>query len=255
MISLFYMWTHRRKNLIEQHKFYVSEGKNRITNQFNDPSKLKREAYEYAHKWLRDIGEKTNGNDIDIGDIMENAHEISIDFYMALEQMGNYARLGLVSGMYHLWEKSLKEWLTSNDGILHWHTGDKLQKKIWNANFEQIFELFECAGLFSDGEVRKGMDIARMVVNTYKHGRGESFFKLKKIRKDMFDDYLVSLDDKYEMSTIDYDDLYIKDEHIDEISSYIVRFWQEIPEHIFDSNFEKFPKWFENALRDGVGKN
>ncbi len=256
MRSLFYMWSQRRENLIAQHKFYVEEGKRRITDQFRERKILEEEALEYAEKWLKKVYMNMGESNVDVEGLEEVAHEKCVDFYMALEQMGNYARLGLVTGMYHLWERSLKEWLTSNDGIMDWYRGEELPKQIWGANFNQIFEIFDYAGVFVNDSIKDRMNCIRLVVNTYKHGQGGSFDELKSKRRDLFDDYSVSFDDKMggEMKYVFHDDLYIKDHHIDEFSDTIVDFWRGVPEHIWESDSKDLPKWFENAIKRDSNK-
>lgn len=252
MTSYFYMWGQRRQNLISGHKFFVSEGKARLTDQFSDSQKLEREADDFAEKWLNDASQHFDPDRHDPGDFYEQAHDKSISLYFSLEELGNSARLAVISGMFHAWERELKKWLTSNDGLGHWHRGTELPKAIWRANFSQIFELFEHAGLFPENDTtRVSLDTCRLIVNTYKHGSGDSETNLKAIRLELFDpfDFRLKEPDQTLGSYVDYEDLYVKTEHIDEFSDAIIAFWNAVPENITDKDLSLVPDWFGKALQ------
>lgn len=250
MISVLYMWEPRRQNLIAEHKFYVSEGKRRLTDQFSDKSRLQLEADEFSNTWLERAGRHFNPDQDDEGSFHEQAYDEGVKHFAALDELGNAARLALISGMFHLWERSLREWLTSNDCFGHFQVGDELPKSIWASNFTQVLELFAGAGLFQGScSIRGRLDICRMVVNTYKHGSGSSADQLKTVRPDLFDQYGWRLNSQHAWyaNSADYTDLYVQDSVIDEFSIAIEEFWRLIPEHIFDGSFRPVPKWFEKA--------
>lgn len=255
MKSVFWMWEPRRKNLIGEHKFFVSEGKKRLTDQFSDTAKLEREADEFSNAWLEKAGQHFDPDRHDEGSFYEQAHDEGIEHYQALDELGNSARLALISGMYHLWEKSLREWLTSNDCIGYFQCGDHLPKAIWKSNFAQALEIFDCVNLFQQGcAIRESLDICRMVVNTYKHGAGPSEQDLKIKRPELFDQY--GWRSKSSMSGLadfaDYTDLYVADSNIGEFSNAIVAFWNTVPEHITKTAFQPIPQWFLKAHQKDV---
>ena len=141
MTCYFYMWGKRREDLIAKHNFYVAEGKSRITDQFSDKDRLEKEAIAFANEWL--AKQYFDPDEHDPSDCYEQANDEEIEFYLALDDLGNSARLALISGMFHLWERSLREWLTSIDGLAFRHKGPALSKAVWKAKFKDIFELFE----------------------------------------------------------------------------------------------------------------
>lgn len=252
----FYMWGRNRENLISVHEFYVSEGKARLTAQFSDPQKLEVEADQLAEDWLAKASRHFNPDRHDPAAFYEQAHDESIDFYFALDNLGNTARLALIAGMYHQWERDLKKWLTSRDGTAYWGGGKVLQDAIWRADFGKLFELFEGAGLFtSPSPIKDKLDTCRLVVNTYKHGSGQSEANLLVKRPELFDRYGIrSQDAGMPWSTQgDYEDLYVGDNHIDEFSAAIVAFWKAIPENVSAEDFKTVPKWFEKAWNKGDG--
>lgn len=248
MKSLFYMWHVRRENLIAQHEFYVSEGKSRITEHFSDNQRLEDEAKEKAEQWLSSVYFDPDRDDP--ADMYEHANELEIELYSSLNELGNSFRLALISGMFHRWECAVRDWLTSNDGALYWSTGTTLPQVIWKANFDQIFKLFECAGLFPAADkVKNTLNQCRLVVNTYKHGRGSSLDDLKSKYPDLFDPYNLRKQDSEYLKYSDYKDLYIAPSMIDDFSNAIVEFWKVIPEHLMEDDFTELPTWFSNAIK------
>ncbi|MFZ3193544.1 MAG: hypothetical protein WA154_10110 [Moraxellaceae bacterium] len=248
MLSLFYMWHVRRDDLISQHDFYVAEGKARITEQFSDSQRLEHEAKEKAEQWLSSVYFDPDRDDP--ADMYEHANDLEIQFYSSLDELGNSFRLALISGMFHRWECAVRDWLTCNDGVLYWSKGTALPQAIWKANFHQIFELFECAGLFpAEDEVKKTLNKCRLVVNTYKHGRGSGLDELRQVYPELLDRY--QLGKEYEWFSAEhrsYDDLYVPPSMIDEFSGAIVEFWKAIPEYITEDDFSNFPAWFDRAI-------
>lgn len=246
------MWERRRKNLIEEHRFYVGEGRKRLTDQFSDVKKLELDADAYSDAWLKKAGERFDPERHDPADFYEQAYDESIQHYLALEELGNSARLALISGMFHRWEKSLREWLTSNDCVGYFSIGDNLPSAIWKSNFGQVLEIFECVNLFQSGcAVREKLDTCRMVVNTYKHGSGSSERDLKAKRPELFDRYGWRTKDgmKKLSDFADYSDLYVQDVQIDEFAGAIQDFWKAVPEHITETEFQPVPSWFSKALQ------
>lgn len=150
-----------------------------------------------------------------------------------------------------MWERSLREWLTSNDGIGHFRVGEHLPKAIWGANFADVLDLFEGVGLFQNGcSIRDRLNVCRMIVNTYKHGAGPSADQLKTDRPELFDQYGWRSNSKLSgyADWADYSDLYVQNAVIDEFVSAIEEFWKAIPEHIMDSDIDPVPKWFQKAF-------
>jgi hypothetical protein len=251
MTSIFYMWETRRRNLIAEHKFYVSEGKKRLTDQFADSAKLESEAEEFGNAWLEEAGKHFDPDRHDEGSFYEQAHDEGIEHYQALDELGNSARLALIAGMFHMWERSLREWLTSNDGIGSFRVGEHLPKAIWGSNFSDVLDLFEGVGLFQNGcSIRHRLNVCRMIVNTYKHGAGPSADQLKIDRPELFDQYGWRSNSKLSSYAdwADYSDLYVQDAVIDEFVSAIEEFWKAIPEHILDTDIDPVPKWFQKAF-------
>jgi len=250
MTAIFHMWEPRRESMIAEHQFYVSEGKKRLTNQFSNKAKLEQEAKALSDAWLEDAGKHFDPDRHDEGSFYDQAQDKGIQHFEALDELGNSVRLALISGMYHLWERSLREWLTSNDGVGYFRVGDELPKAIWTSDFAKALELFECVNLFQGVcPIRDRLNDCRMVVNTYKHGAGPSADDLKSKRPELFDQYgwrssssLASYG-----AFADYSDLYVEDSLIDEFATAIEEFWKAIPEYITEGQFQPIPNWFSKA--------
>jgi hypothetical protein len=256
MTSIFYMWSRRREGLIARHKFFVAEGKARLTDQFSDKDSLEKEANDYADQWLERVSSHFDPDRHDPGDFYDQASDERLEFFFGLDELGNSARLALISGMFHLWERSLREWLTSNDGIGTFQIGEALPRAIWQANFSQIFELLEHGGLFLNGSnIKETLDACRLVVNTFKHGKGSSLVQLKLRRPELFDRYGWRSQSQFAeyIEYADHADLYVGSEHIDEFSDAIVAFWEAIPEHITEAELKTAPKWFHDAHQKDCG--
>jgi hypothetical protein len=70
-------------------------------------------------------------------DFYENAFEDSIEFYQMLEQMRNRTFLSVVAGMFHEWDKELREWIIKKSFS---PLSDKGKKRIWGCQFHEIME-------------------------------------------------------------------------------------------------------------------
>ena len=236
----FQMCESNRLYIIQEHRFYVTEGRKRLTDQFSDTKQLKKDADAYHDAWLEEKNKSFNPDRDDEGIISEEAFYEGIQYYFDLEELGNLARLALILGMFHRWEKFLREWLTSHDCVGCFPGRVELLKKIRESKFKQVLELFECVNLFQHGcPIRDKLDTCRMVVNTYKHGSGNSQRNLETKRPDLFK--------PYSGKGLKLYDLYVENQHIEEFSTAIEDFWKSVPECIDDNEFRPVPKWFATA--------
>ncbi|QJX05024.1 hypothetical protein [Rhizobium brockwellii] len=246
---LFQMWDPFRQSLIAGHLFYVEQARRRLLSQFED---IESEADKAAEEWLQRSSGRFDPDRHDAGDLYEAANDAGIEFYTLLSDMRDQTRLSVVAGMFHEWDKQLRDWLVRE--IQHWHRGDAAALKVWSADFVQIAELLESIGW----EVRstdyfKTLDACRLVVNVYKHGKGKSLEDLKQKYPEYFDDPFHGA----AFSSVEYRDhthLKASDEQFQAFSDAIVAFWQAVPENIFDSKIDDVPDWFGKAiLKDRTG--
>lgn len=104
---LFQMWEPFRQALIERHKFYVYQARTRLLSQFDD---IEGEADKAAKDWLELASQRFDPDRDDEGAIYEAANDEGIACYQLLKDMHGDIRLSVVAGMFHQWDKQLRDW-------------------------------------------------------------------------------------------------------------------------------------------------
>lgn len=242
---LFQMWEPFRQSLMKGHLFYIEQARKRLLSQFDD---IEAEADRAAEEWLEKSGQHFDPDRHDPGDFYEAANDVGIEFYGLLSDMREQTRLSVVAGMFHEWDKQLRNWLVGE--IRHWHRGDNTTLQVWSANFGQVADLLESFGWNVRGkEYFRTLDACRLVVNVHKHGDGKSLDELKNHYPDYLDDPFAGSggdisDPKYRNHT----HLKVNDEQFQAFSDAILAFWRDVPENVFDSQITNMPQWFENAI-------
>jgi len=138
---LFQMWEPFRQSLMKAHLFYIEQARKRLLSQFDD---IEAEADRASDEWLQQGGQYFDPDRHDPADLYESANDVGIEFYGLLSDMREQTRLGVVAGMFHEWDKQLRDWLVQE--IRHWHAGDSAKSKIWSVDFGQIADLLESFG-------------------------------------------------------------------------------------------------------------
>lgn len=249
----FQMWEQHRKSLIAGHHFYVEQARKRLLSQFEN---IETEADKAAEDWLEQSSSRFDPDRHDPADFYEAANEAGIEFYGLLSDMRDQIRLSVVAGMFHEWDKQFRGWLVSE--IHHWHRGDDVPLRIWKANFGEIVQFVEWIGWdIRNADYFRTLDACRVVVNVYKHGKGDSLDELK----EKYAEYLPNPLSGFESTFLgkdhrDHTDLKVTEEQIHAFSDAIVAFWQAVPENISDIEDDGVPKWFEKAfLKDSPPKH
>jgi hypothetical protein len=171
---LFYMDDWTRAGLINGHKFYVEQAKQRLLSQFDD---IDGEANLFGEKWLSDHAHLYNPENLSSRYSEEAAGDAMNTFHQLLTEMHVSTRLSVVTGMFHEWEKQVRNWLTS--GLKQYPRGE-MEDDIWKNDFDKLFNFLEwlkCAS--REDKYYTHLDMCRLVVNVYKHGYGSSFKNLK----------------------------------------------------------------------------
>lgn len=242
---LFQMWGPFRQSLIKGHSFYVEQARKRLLSQFDD---IEADADRASEEWLEQSGRHFDPDRHDPGDFYEAANDVGIEFYGLLSDMREQTCLSVVAGMFHEWDKHLRDWLARE--IQHWHRGDSTTLKVWSADFGQIADLLESLSW----SVRSApyfptLDACRLVVNAYKHGEGKSLDELRNRFPEYLDDPFKGSggalsDTKYR----DHTQLKVSDDQFQAFSDAIVAFWQDVPENVLDTQITNPPDWFERAI-------
>jgi hypothetical protein len=164
--------------------------------------------------------------------------------------MRNRTRLSVAAGMFHEWDKKLKNWL-SREVRNHWvwwsDFNSPLEKAVWNADFRKIIFLLKTFGWpIETKSYYSALNRCRLIVNAYKHGNGNAFDEIKTHHHDFLDTLNAFEDDPNYLEYVDYQDLKIKESHITEFYEAIIAFWQDVP-NIWKAPNE-VPDWFAKAL-------
>jgi len=239
---LFQMWGPFRQSLIKGHLFYVEQARKRLLAQFDD---IEAEADRASEEWLEERGQHFDPDRHDPGDFYEAAHDAGIEFYGLLSDMRERTRLSVVAGIFHEWDKQLRDWLVGE--IRHWHQGESVRSKIWSADFGQIADLLVSFGWdIRSTNYFPTLDACRLVVNVYKHGDGKSLDELRRA----FPEYLANpFDDVSDAMHLDHSHLKVSDEQLQAFSDAIVSFWQHVPENVRESQVIEVPDWFGKAIQ------
>lgn len=240
--SFFHLWKPYRLSVLELHRFYIDQGKKKLLSQFED---IEKEASEAAERWLELRSQRFDPDRDDPGSILEDAYQEEIEYYQLLNDLRDQTRLSLVAGMYHAWDKELRGWLLKEIG--HFHIGQNVTKKMWQANFDEIVELLDSTGLANrNASCLQILSACRYVVNVYKHGEGFSLDRLKQKHRQ----YLrsCSINDKSaDMYWVDHTHLSVSDSQLDEFANAITDFWRSLPDCVQGDSIE-VPSWLEKAV-------
>lgn len=239
------MWGPFRQSLIAGHLFYVEQARKRLLSQFDD---MEAEADKAAEDWLVRSKGRFDPDRHDPGDFHEAANDAGIEFYGLLSDMRDQTRLSVVAGMFHEWDKQLRDWLVREIG--HWHHGDTAGMKVWSANFADIGKLLESLGWnLCNADYVRTLDACRLVVNVYKHGEGSSLDDLRQKFPEYLDDPFKGSGGTFSSVTHrDYTHLMVSEEQFQAFSDAIVAFWRAVPESIFESMVDDVPDWFGKAI-------
>lgn len=128
---LFQMWGPFRQSLIDGHLFYVEQARKRLLTQFEN---IEAEADKASEDWLENNSHRFDPDRDDPGSFYEAAGEAGIEFYRLLSDMRDQTQLSVVAGMFHEWDKQLRDWLVREIG--HWHRGIWPPKKSGRRTFQ-----------------------------------------------------------------------------------------------------------------------
>ncbi|MDH6297459.1 hypothetical protein [Agrobacterium fabrum] len=235
--TLLNIWSRWRERLIHELDFYMEQAEKRILSQFNN---IDDEAEAYANDKYTQLAETSRPEMYDMGDLAEAAWEEGIEYYEMLDDLRNRTFLSVAAGMYHEWDKQLREWLHRE--LAHSFNMDHLGPKIWSVNIDEIFRLFGLWGWdASSEEYFQKIDACRLIVNVYKHGPGASLESLK----ESYSHYLrIGLPDANEdawLKFADHSHLSVTREYLLEFHAAFRAFWLSVPENIWWSDQLQIP--------------
>lgn len=231
------MWGPIRKYILESHQFYVDQSQKKLLSQFD---KMEEESEQYAEEWADKQNEWFDPDRHDPDEIYESAYDESINFYLALSELKDQTRLSIIAGVYHKWDKEVREWLMRD---LKFYP-KKIMDQLWSKDIGKIIELLEGMGWeITKSSFYEKLDACRLIVNVYKHGNGNSLDTLKEKYPSYLEDPLKSNENAVDLNYLDYQNLKITDNHFLEFAQAITEFWQQAPEHVIQSEILAIPRW------------
>ena len=238
------MWGPFRDHLVANHEFYVAQAKGRLLTQFNDEA-MKADADQHAEDWLASRAQYFDPDRDDPADAYEQSWDEAVSFYQGLVDLQKTTRLSIIAGIYHEWEKQLRDWLGREMG--HHRLGEHTNAAIWRVVIGDIFDFLECCQWpVRERPYYADLNICHLVVNVYKHGNGNSFKELKEKAPE-----IAGAKDElpgFFLSALDYTNLEVGDADLERFSDAIVAFWQDVPENVFFSQLSGEPKWLKKAV-------
>lgn len=230
-----YFW----KRLKEKHKkelFLVEDYYNRTKLQFVN---IEIEAENHADLLYNNYPAT---EDTDQASVAEWATEQGIEMYETLSIMKSNHLLMAISMLYHIWEQQLiKFTIRELENYL------KFDKKA--LVYSKVQLIFQLHGInIIDTKSWKRIRELKFLVNTIKHGGGDSAEKLRKIRPDFFELDVISGADTLELNgsvLLDEYSLQVKESDLFNYVKATKSFWDEMPESAF-SDVETIIKAFED---------
>lgn len=234
------MYEYERNSYIASHKFYVEQAKKRILSQFenldDEIEVIAQQIYDDSGKWC--------GPDDDPSDYAEIAYEQAQDHLILLSEMREQALFSIIAGMFHQFDITLREWVEKESRL--W-AGPIVKKELWVGDIGKIYTLFENLGwMVRQKDFFKGLDACRLVVNVYKHGKGNSLVSLRKDYPEFFYDFQdpnFKIDDWY-----DHTSILISEDQFKKFSESIISFWKAVPIKFLNTEDVTAPPWLEKAL-------
>ncbi|RST86555.1 hypothetical protein EJC49_09745 [Aquibium carbonis] len=247
---LFQMWGPFRQSLMKGHLFYVDQARKRVLSQFDN---LEAEADRAAEEWLEQSSGRFDADRHDPGDFYEAANDAGIEFYQLLSDMRDQTQLSIIAGMFHEWDKQLRDWLVRE--MQHWHRGDTAFSKVWSVDFGKIVDLLQSFGWkIRDTDYFATLDACRLVVNVYKHGAGKSLEDLKRSYPQYFDDPFRGSGGRFSGTNfLDHTHLKVTKEQFQAFSDAIVAFWRDVPESVVGAQIVEVPDWFGKSIQADRG--
>lgn len=238
--TILYFDSYQREVRLSELKFFYEQANSRLLSQF---SSIEADAEKYAKSVYEKWGQNYNP-DVAEREYAEAAWEAGEHYYVLLEEMQKITRLSLVAGMYHEWDKQLREWLVREFCRLKVNR-EGVRKIIWDKPIDKIFDFLEMTPFkIRSSHYFDVLDACRLVVNVYKHGQGVAFNTLK-VKYPKF------LQEHHELASdwIGYSFLNVTDAHFEEFYKAFQEFWEAVPTYVMDNEFTGLPKWLEDAMK------
>jgi hypothetical protein len=221
-----YMASIMKPYILEQHDFYVAQTNMRVLAQFQD---LEGEADRHAEDEYKRLLARPGPENTDLA---ETAHDRAIGFYGLLADLKQQVILGALAGLYHQWEKELREFIERE--LMHYVQKEEVMKIAWKDPITDIFDLLIQFGwAIRTLPFFSLIDACRLIVNVYKHGKGRSLEELNRDYPQYLRDPFGSDVPVFIKDYLDHTLLTVSEEHFTEVADALRAFWVEFPERLY----------------------
>jgi hypothetical protein len=220
----------RRSHFIKQHDFLFEQFNKRVLAQF-ELGDIETAADAYAEDVYEELG-KHAPPDADPGEYADYAYEERIEFGLGLMEMREHLVLSGLSYLYHQWDKNLREFLERELSI-YFETG-AVEKEVWKPSNKPVFDILMQFGFdVTTLPSYEALETLRLVVNVFKHGKGNSLTQLKARQPSFFNGSDSEENHGLLIAHKDHNDLEINADQFVELSNAIRDFWKQFPDRLF----------------------
>jgi hypothetical protein len=126
--------------------------------------------------------------------------------------------------------------------LLHDFEPEGVKKVVWSKKFSDTYDVLKEYGWdCSAGKFFARLEAGRLIVNVYKHGKGDSLDRLAKDHPEYLPHPVGSALSFPFSDAPDHESLEVSEAQFDEIASAIRSFWQAFPERLFVSRASDEP--------------
>ena len=225
------MWEGFREHVLEKHDAFVEAMKERVFPIFRD---IDSEAEGFADKKYNELMSMPYWDEnVDASSIADMAQDLAIAKYESLAFLKHEMLLGALAGLYHLWERMLRDFLEHE--FKHWMKRELSEELAWKKSINQTLAMLGSFGWDPRKQPFFGeIDACRLIVNVYKHGKGDAV-KTLAATYPRYVGHPLGLDmkDGFGLELLDHDHLKVTEVDILRIASNLRQFWETFPERLF----------------------
>jgi hypothetical protein len=205
----------------------------RVLLSFDDDSieqEAETAADAFRDKHLNQLAEDDSGPDE--GEIADDEDALANSIYCDLRIIGDHVTVLAIAGIYHLWERTMKELLESQFG--DYSPPYMSVKAIRKASFKKLVKILANFGWrIRDADFYDELDTLRLVANIAKHGDGDSCDELVK-KLDAKGTVSSMFRNAYRLKKVPLGarNLTLSREHFINASDAVTKFFTQFPEHM-----------------------
>lgn len=231
-----------RRVLLDPHDFYVTQAKQRLLSQFNN---ISQEADDAQKQHYEKLGRFFDPDRDDEASSYEAAYQEGISHYIALDEMRNTVTLAMTAGVFHQFDKALREKMVME--FRRWLPA-AIDPLIWNIDFPELVELLEWTGIdIKSKSFYEKIEACQLLVNVYKHGKGRSHTELAGKYPQYYPSFTPRTGRRQSLPRPEQ--LKVSEAQFADIADAIKDFWLNIPEFRDESDLKTQPVWLDKKLK------